>query len=110
MLEKKYEEECSIFAPKSPKNEKPCLIQNNRKVYKRRRGTKRYFCFVQERFSDFYCLLKYEKNFYLLEDNFNFEDLIFTSRDINEVREFLKKKSLAAGKSITFSMNSLKIR
>ena len=91
MLEKEYKEECSEFAPKSPKNTISCVIQNNRKVNKRKSGTKRYFCFIQERFSDLYCLLKYEKNFYLLEDNFTLEDLVFSSMNIEETRKFLKK-------------------
>lgn len=95
---------------KSPKGYLTYTTENGQRVTKKRRGTKRYFVFLQERFSDLYCLLVYSIGMPELLDNFKEEDLCFVHKDIKSVREFLISKSEHHNKSITFCASSLRIK
>ena len=44
-----------------------------------------------------------------MKDNFSVEECVFVNKDIDSVREFLVNLSKEKGKSITFSLNSIKI-
>lgn len=94
---------------KSPKSLPTYTNKFGQRVSVRRRGYKRYFVYIQERFSDIYCFLVYSMGVPIMKDNFNVNECIFVDKDINKVREFLVNYSKEKSKSITFSLNSVKI-
>ena len=72
-------------------------------------GQNRYFVYIQERFSDLYCFLERSIGVPIMKDNFNIEECVFVNKDIDSIRKFLVNLSKEKGKSITFSLNSIKI-
>lgn len=108
MLKKEYDNhrEQKITSPKSYTTYTD--LKGNR-VTKRRRGQKRYFVYIQERFSDIYCFIKFCMGVPLIEDGFKKDELNFVEKDFSKVKNFLIDLSKQKNKSITFSLNSIKI-
>ena len=108
MLEKKFEKhrEAKI---KSPKTLPTYTSKSGQRVSVRRRGQNRYFVYIQYRFSDIYCFLVRSIGVPIMKDNFNTQECVFVDKNIENVRDFLVNLSKEKGKSITFSLNSLKI-
>ena len=94
---------------KSPKSLPTYTSKTGQRVSVRRRGQNRYFVYIQERFSDFYCFLERSVGVPIMKDNFKVEECVFVDKDIDNVRDFLVNFSKKNGKSITFSLNSIKI-
>ena len=94
---------------KSPKGYVTYTNENGQRVTKKRRGQKRYFCYIQERFSDIYCFLIDSMGIPIWKDNFKENNLKFVDKNIDNVRKFLVSLSNENKKSITFSANSIKI-
>lgn len=108
MLEKEFgkHRESKI---KSPKALPTYTGKSGQRISVRRRGQNRYFVYIQERFSDLYCFLERSIGVPIMKDNFNVEECVFVNKNIDSVREFLINLSKKKGKSITFSLNSIKI-
>ena len=108
MLEKNFgkHRESKIKSPKSVSTYTNNLGQ---RVSVKRRGQKRYFVYIQERFSDIYCFLSYSIGVPIMKDNFLIEECVFVDKNLENVREFLVSISKQKNKSITFSLNSIKI-
>lgn len=94
---------------KSPKALPTYTSNSGQRVSVRRRGHKRYFCYIQYRFSDIYCFLSYSSGVPILKDNFGVEDCVFVHKNLEDVKNFLITLSKEKNKSITFSLNSIKI-
>ena len=100
-----------IYIPKISINAKtPIRKRNKGKNFYYKRGSSKYFCFLQERFSDFYCLIIKSVLYPKFIDGFKEENLIKTDKDILEIKKFLKNESIKKRKYITFSLNSIKIQ
>ena len=109
MLEKNFgkHREAKI---KSPKAMPTYTNKFGQRVSVRRRGQNRYFVYIQERFSDIYCFLERSMGVPIMKDNFDLKECIFVDKDLDKVRDFLINLSKEKNKSITFSLNSIKIR
>lgn len=108
MLEKEY----GIFRDKvriSPKNVVTKTVKNGQRFSIKKRGKNKYFCFIQERYKDIYCLTLMSKGMPLLKDNFHSDNLKFVGNNKSEVKDFLTKLFEQKNKSITFSSNSINI-
>ena len=79
------------------------------KRYTSRRGTKKYFLYLQERFLDLYCCVIYSVVFPIPQDNFTQNDLITTSKSLDEIKRQIFFFSLKKGKKVNFSTNSIKL-
>ena len=90
----------------SPKNYTTYTENNGQRISLKKRGKKRYFCFLQERFNDYYCFIQYSVGMPYLQDNFKKEDLAFVHNSDKELLKFLKEFFVSKSKSITFSKNS----
>lgn len=93
----------------SPKSYTTYTDSKGNRVTKRRRGQKRYFVYIQERFGDIYCFIKFSMGVSLMEDGFKKEELVFVENNHIKVKNFLTEISKQKNKSITFSLNSVKI-
>ena len=94
---------------KSPKCLPTYTSKSGQRVSVRRRGQNRYFVYIQERYSDIYCFLECSVGVPIMKDNFKTNECVFVDRNINKVRDFLVNLSKEKQKSITFSLNSIKI-
>lgn len=94
---------------KSPKSKNTYTNEFGQRISVKRRGKKRYFVYIQERFSDLYCLILYSLGVPYMKDNFSIEECIFVDKDLQNVKNFLSSLSKEKDKSITFSLNSIKI-
>lgn len=108
MLEKEFGKQ-RISKIKSPKAFPTYTNKLGQRISVRRRGQNRYFCYIQERFSDLYCFLKHSVGVPVMKDNFKTNECVFVDRDLSNVRKFLINLSKEKNKSITFSLNSIKI-
>lgn len=76
----------------------------DKKTFIYKRGTNKYYLFLQKRAIDYYCLIIKSvgyPNISLLE-NFTYEDLVKSDKNINNIKIYLKELN----NKITFSNNS----
>ena len=78
------------------------------KKYRYKRGTSKYFLYIQERFADFYCLIMKSVLYPDLKDNFRQDNLVKVDKDIGTLKSYLSNLMDTKQKSITFSPNSLR--
>lgn len=108
MLEKEFgkHRESKI---KSPKALSTYTNSAGQRISIKRRGQNRYFVYIQYRFSDIYCFLVRSIGVPIMRDNFNVKECVFVDKNLKKVRQFLINLSKEKNKSITFSLNSIKI-
>ena len=95
---------------KSPKSMPTYTDDSGQRISVRRRGQNRYFVYIQERFSDIYCFIECSSGVPLMKDNFNIKECTFVDKNLKNVKNFLINLSKEKNKSITFSLNSIKIK
>lgn len=95
---------------KSPKAMSTYTSESGQRISVRRRGQKRYFVYIQERFSDIYCFIEHSSGVPIMKDNFCIKECTFVDKSLKNVKEFLINVSKEKNKGITFSLNSIKIK
>lgn len=94
----------SLNYKKSPSRQR---IRNN---FFYKRGTKKYFLYLQWRYNEFYCLILHCVIYPIdIPDNFSQKDLIKQDKNLYKIKNFLKYISKKNNKKICFSLNSEKI-
>lgn len=76
---------------------------------KNRRGSSKYYCYIQERYSDIYCFIIKSVVYPIPKDNFNKENLIKADKNLIKIKQFLFFLSLQKSKKITYSPNSINL-
>lgn len=70
-----------------------------------KRGTNKYYLFIQERFNDIYCLILKSVLYPIPKDNFKMEDLVKADKSLRSIYIYLKDLIKEKNKSITFSLS-----
>lgn len=84
--------------------------RNEVKKFRYKRGSTKYFLYIQERFLDIYCFIVKSVLYPNLKDNFKQDDLVKSDKDLNEIKDYLKNLMYKKNKNITFSPNSIKLK
>lgn len=73
--------------------------------FKYKRGTNKYYLFVQERYNDIYCLILQSVLYPTPKDNFEMKDLIKADKNLKNIYIYLKDLMEEKNKNITFSLS-----
>ena len=84
--------------------------RNEVKKFRYKRGSTKYFLYIQERFLDIYCFIVKSVLYPNLKDNFKQDDLVKSDKNLNEIKNYLKDLMYKKNKNITFSPNSIKLK
>lgn len=84
--------------------------RNEVKKFRYKRGSTKYFLYIQERFLDIYCFIVKSVLYPNLKDNFKQDDLVKSDKNLNEIKDYLKNLMYKKNKNITFSSNSIKLK
>lgn len=84
--------------------------RNEVKKFRYKRGSTKYFLYIQERFLDIYCFIAKSVLYPNLKDNFKQDNLVKSDKNLDEIKKYLKNLMYQKNKNITFSPNSIKIK